>query len=554
MALLAYNKTGSPLVIASTSPAVTLSLSLLPPARGPATNVTSELRPNLAIDPINGVVGGIDVAGYTAIQVQVAAKELELEWTADPEYVVAGGLVIGGPLDPTSATKTIAPLDLFVSGLNGDDSNDGLSPSSPFATLTKAESVLPDVIAHRVIIHAGNAGGSPYAAPLFKERVIQARVWVIGDGAGQPGEDGFVAVAGTGNSGTADGASSNSGLVFGPGGMVADAFRGKTLEITSGPAVGDRRTITENDGTIFRPARRFSASPAGSTYRVIEPDVEIDILRTDPIQVGVGIATGFGKDGSFRNHPDLVGLFLVNLRLGNSGPTVFASFHRSRIQMHGVEIDDVALAVFFDQTLVSFGTDADAAGATSARDDFSLPSNTSWFGWGLTKPLAVASTLSPIFSGDFSRLGGFVVLNRIFLSNNAALGLRGGRLFGDASGAPSLDLRQGARASLVNLSAGLLLRVDKSASGIAIRVRDGSLLTSTGRLDVNADAGTAIQCRRGGVVVISGTFDVTIDSTSGFGIDASRGGKVFFGNFVPPVTGGAGDLTVDGLNSAPSCP
>ena len=97
MALLAYNLTGAPVTLAAGSPAPVLPASSNPPNRGPAVNVTSELRPDLAVDPTNGVAGGVDAAGFAAIQVQVAAADVQFEWTADPEYLVAT-LVAEGPL------------------------------------------------------------------------------------------------------------------------------------------------------------------------------------------------------------------------------------------------------------------------------------------------------------------------------------------------------------------------------------------------------------------------------------------------------------------------
>jgi hypothetical protein len=92
MVLLAFNLTGAPLLIAGTS--TTLPPSAAPPARGRAVDVTSELRPSLAVDPNNGVAGGLDAGAYAAVQAQVAAGDLELAWDGATGYVVAGGLEI----------------------------------------------------------------------------------------------------------------------------------------------------------------------------------------------------------------------------------------------------------------------------------------------------------------------------------------------------------------------------------------------------------------------------------------------------------------------------
>ena len=54
-----------------------------------------------------------------------------------------------------------------------------------------------------------------------------------------------------------------------------------------------------------------------------------------------------------------------------------------------------------------------------------------------------------------------------------------------------------------------------------------------------------------GLIRVTASGGKTIDSTSGFGVDASLGGQVFF-ELLPPVTGGAGDLTIDGATAVPS--
>jgi hypothetical protein len=96
MPLFAYNITGAPVTLAAGTPTIILPGCVAPPARGPAYNVTSELRPDLAVDPVNGKAGGVGFSGFTALQAQLTANQIELEWTSDAEYLTTG-LVIGGP-------------------------------------------------------------------------------------------------------------------------------------------------------------------------------------------------------------------------------------------------------------------------------------------------------------------------------------------------------------------------------------------------------------------------------------------------------------------------
>lgn len=97
MSLYAYNKTGAPLALAAGHPIVTLSPSAAPPAQGPSYNVTSELRPNLTVDPVNGKTGGLAASDYALLQAQVIAGSVDFEWSSDPEYLTPG-LTVNGPI------------------------------------------------------------------------------------------------------------------------------------------------------------------------------------------------------------------------------------------------------------------------------------------------------------------------------------------------------------------------------------------------------------------------------------------------------------------------
>ena len=116
MALHAYNLTGAPVTLAAANSAPpSLPASAAPPARSPAFNVTSELRPNLTVDPANGVTGGLDAAAFTAIQAQISAGTIELEWTADAEYLT-GVVVPGGPSAGVLRVKLTISPDIPGSG------------------------------------------------------------------------------------------------------------------------------------------------------------------------------------------------------------------------------------------------------------------------------------------------------------------------------------------------------------------------------------------------------------------------------------------------------
>lgn len=103
MPLLVANLTGSPVTLAAGNVVVPASASA--PTPGVYLNVTSELRPNLTVDPINGITGGLSGANYTSIQAQTSS--VVFIWTGGTaEYLTTGLTITSGSAAHTSITAT----------------------------------------------------------------------------------------------------------------------------------------------------------------------------------------------------------------------------------------------------------------------------------------------------------------------------------------------------------------------------------------------------------------------------------------------------------------
>jgi hypothetical protein len=113
MALYIYNITGAPVVLAAGHPVRTIPRSAAAPTRGPAVDCTSELRPDLTVDPINGVAGGLLGADYVLLQGQAAS--LVFEWTSDTEFLTPGLTV------PTPGGSDVAAHAALLTGVHGLD-------------------------------------------------------------------------------------------------------------------------------------------------------------------------------------------------------------------------------------------------------------------------------------------------------------------------------------------------------------------------------------------------------------------------------------------------
>jgi hypothetical protein len=133
MSFLVFNITGAPITIAGTTTIVPASPN--PPSLSKPYDVTSELRPNLTVDPVNGHVGGLSAANYSTI----SAQSLIFKWTDNSEYLTPG-LLVGGTAKPvdmsllaTSGTGTISdPWVGWDVALNALTSYDGWAPAGHY--------------------------------------------------------------------------------------------------------------------------------------------------------------------------------------------------------------------------------------------------------------------------------------------------------------------------------------------------------------------------------------------------------------------------------------
>jgi hypothetical protein len=141
MSLIAYNITGAAIVISGTT--VSVPASSNPPTAGISLDVTSELRPNLTVDPVKGHAGGLAAADYAAIAGQVGLK---IAWTSSPEYITTGlfpsGVYTGTSTNlsllATGGTGTVGdPWTGWDSALNGLTQYDVFAPAGYYRILTR---------------------------------------------------------------------------------------------------------------------------------------------------------------------------------------------------------------------------------------------------------------------------------------------------------------------------------------------------------------------------------------------------------------------------------
>jgi hypothetical protein len=153
MSLLAYNLTILPLPLAAGVPIVSLPASLSAGSRGPAMNVTGELK------------GLPAIGGFDLLQAQVAAGNVQYEWSGLPEFNTFTLVVGSAQTDVSdlpvqfwvnpSAAPVVTNLGAFGAG---SDNNPG-TMAAPFQTFDKAWSQLPQQLknnSNRLFLASGD--------------------------------------------------------------------------------------------------------------------------------------------------------------------------------------------------------------------------------------------------------------------------------------------------------------------------------------------------------------------------------------------------------------
>jgi hypothetical protein len=112
MSLLAYNLTIAPLALPGVAPPTSLPASLSAGSRGPALNVTGELKPLTALQ-------------FAALQAQVDLGLVQYNWTGAEEYPTPGLTVI---------SSQTSESNIIHAATTGNDTNEG-TPASPLLTV-----------------------------------------------------------------------------------------------------------------------------------------------------------------------------------------------------------------------------------------------------------------------------------------------------------------------------------------------------------------------------------------------------------------------------------
>lgn len=438
----------------------------------------------------------------------------------------------GGGVDYTDIV-TNAEMNLYVR-TDGDDDNLG-TETSPLLTIAEAERRIPYIIVHPVIIHLGDSPVGGWDVPAIKPRILRKPFIIIGDGAGVG--DGFTELLNA----SAEAGSTQYQVVS--TGLTPNAYRGKTIIITSGAAIGDRRSINDNDASNIYPDTPFTAAVAAAdTFRIVEPAIDV-LLNTDfaeektPHVVGCGNQDGY-VTASSNSHK----VWFVNVRFSYNvmSPIMFVD---SSIIMYGVEFDNTwANLMYLKNSQVLSGRESEVftdqrGGSQTAMDLFDAPNYLSWDGWGISclgpfavtdngwfKGTLVAQQLAVTFS-DVTLYGGNIYQWGIFVGPHSGFGM--------------------CHINPYYPNTPLLVTSDFDSAIVALEEGRISIIGNNALTIATIKHG--LEARDGGLIIISGQINGNADQ---YGHWIEFNGKIDIHDGLPTLTGTLGDITPDrGVNS-----
>ena len=268
------------------------------------------------------------------------------------EYI--GWSRLSSSLKAMLLTQATGTLNFYANTVTGSDSNDGLTAGTAKATLVGLRAILPKYSDYPIVLNLRGsfdedidpADYKTYAGyAIFDFGVIDCAQLVI-DG----GTDTTVIADDGGSPWTADISSTTSVGTTGNG-WTPDAYMGYWVEILSGAAMGETRTIAANTADTITPSISFKVDPGACTYRISRPTTTIGStlipstgMFINPSMVGSGTCwlqniyfTGKTAVYVQHNNKTNVGACVMN----GSAPVTFYANYCNYVKFGGSTMDPV---------------------------------------------------------------------------------------------------------------------------------------------------------------------------------------------------------------------
>ena len=441
---------------------------------------------------------------------------------------VGGWTFLGGD-------ATMGFAEYFVRAADGNDSNDGLTSGTAFATLQPVKDRIPQSVNDLILTHMGDG---TYVPVSYDVKLLSNRVVFFGDGAGTG--NGFSTVQASEAAGAGTGAFQVEKV---GGGLTPGAHVGQTLIFDDGVAANSRRHIVDNDDTFFFVDRIIgpvaSGGPSdGDSYTIFTCSVIWEQnIPEQTIVSGLGITNqGFG---SISRSPN--GFAFLQLRYKYDGADNFVStaFDGATCWFSGIEIDATGIIKCTFAAAggtLWFGADSGDLTLAELPVELGLTSGTEdWAGWGIAE-LGEPDALAFLTDGAAAAINAWIVMGSIFINREPSQLRLMGRMYGGGflatllSGAGEVQTGQA--------SVGRLVIEANAGSPSCIQTFDDAFVRLLGAEDLrNTVSGRLLLAEAGSQITVTDTGNSGVGSTNGaIAVEARTGGKVYF-NFEPNYDG-----------------
>jgi len=440
-----------------------------------------------------------------------------------------------------SINETYEEMDIYVRAADGSDSNLG-TISEPLATLTEAVNRIPFHVNHAIRIHVAPHTGSGYIRPNIRQKVLSQNIYIIGDGGGGS-SDGFTEIL----SSTAALAGSSNLLIKTSGLSTTEyggfgEYWGKTIEILTGAAAGDRRTIRNNTATDIYPNTPFSATiSTGDTYRIVEP--ETVIYYSDPNDLILASGVGLYINEQYTTDRGN-SLFLINFKLETTQSFFEVSFSNSSVVFLGVEFAKRAkitnTRALFASGIENINSVADY-NVISAYNDLGAPNEKSWAGWGC---VIINSTVG---QGSLSLYGGGDYIGSINIESLANVRCKCTLVFGSIWGGQYQAISN-THESILYISSTFTDILIGSLTATGIGIDNGGYLniaTFGSIKTILKSSGNSIISKQNGLALFITTGGIELYTTSGIGMVTKNHGQIQVSLFPPTISASGNDFSED---------
>ena len=429
---------------------------------------------------------------------------------------------------PAGYDPTFAIQDFYVTPA-GDDANGDGSLANPFATPQRAAEAIGPYRLARVHMASGT-----YTSPRLHS--LKGPVVFVGDGAGVVGDDGLTVELAPAAAGAGTGAQTVTGA-FAPG-----AFDGFAIQMLSGDATGQRRTIVETTATDLIPVRAFSPAPgAGDSYRVVSPAIVWDnFLQDDAFVQDCGAPTALTPGiipsviQPFVAAGILEALHLVNIRFDGGFSTL--TMVNSNVFLWGCDAIQTA-KIEVRGGFLGAGADSLQGVGSQIAHMLGIGTSSAYAGYAYFNPIGPGASGIQMVSSTFF---GYVVAPDMLATaiSGSMFTVLGGRLqiFGVFEN--SLAWLQRISATITRITGGVT----------AVECAGNSRVTVDGGVELDGTV-VAVRAYTNGQIEAQGSAVVT--SAAGDAAETSQGGKLYLrGTPAGTWAGGGVDFRVSAAETA----